>query len=75
MPQIDKMVIEILADGTIKTHTANFISKANHDNAEAFIRNMAQLAGGETTREKLEKADPRRLAQTARQEEQSEARR
>lgn len=61
---IDKMQIEILPDGTIKTHTANFISKSNHDNAAGFIRAIAQLAGGETTTEPLTKGDVRRLEQT-----------
>ena len=46
----DKMTIEILRDGTIKT-TTDVVSPANHDNAEGFLRAMAQLAGGETTRE------------------------
>ena len=48
--QIDKLSIEILADGTIKT-TSDEVSAANHDNAEQFLRAMARLAGGETTRE------------------------
>jgi len=48
--QIDKLTIEILEDGTIKT-TSDEVSAANHDNAEQFLRAMARLAGGETTRE------------------------
>lgn len=43
------MQIEILEDGTIKT-TTDPISGANHQNAEEFLRTMARLAGGETTR-------------------------
>ena len=48
--QIDKLTIEILDDGTIKT-TSDEVTAANHDNAEQFLRAMARLAGGETTRE------------------------
>lgn len=47
----DELTIEILSDGTIKT-TTDAVSAANHDNAEQFLRSMARLAGGETTREK-----------------------
>lgn len=46
---VDKMTIEILADGTIKTST-DAISGASHDNAESFLRNMAKLAGGTVKR-------------------------
>lgn len=52
---VDRMTITILPDGTIKTETKSFVSKPNHDNAEQFLRAMATLAGGETTRVKLEK--------------------
>ena len=45
----DKLTIEILADGTIKT-TADGVSAANHDNAENFLRNVSTLAGGKVTR-------------------------
>jgi hypothetical protein len=48
--QLDQFTIEILGDGTIKT-TTDAVSAANHDNAEQFLRAMARLAGGETTRE------------------------
>jgi phage terminase large subunit-like protein len=48
--EIDALKIEILEDGTIKT-TSDAVSAANHDNAEQFLRAMARLAGGETTRE------------------------
>ena len=47
---IDQLKIEILEDGTIKT-TSDKVSAANHDTAEQFLRAMARLAGGETTRE------------------------
>lgn len=47
----DTMKIEILADGTIKT-TTDPISGPNHQSAERFLKGMADLAGGETTREK-----------------------
>lgn len=45
----DKLTIEILPDGTLKT-SADSISGANHDNAENFLRNVATLAGGTSTR-------------------------
>jgi hypothetical protein len=41
----DKITIEILADGTIKT-TTDPISGQNHANADAFILAMSRLAGG-----------------------------
>lgn len=47
--QADKLTIEILQDGTIKT-TADGVSAANHDNAENFLRNVSTLAGGTVTR-------------------------
>ena len=47
--EINELVIEILEDGTIKT-TTDEVGTANHDNAEQFLRAMARLAGGETTR-------------------------
>lgn len=49
--QFDELIIEILPDGTIKT-TTNPISAANHSTAEAFLKGIADLAGGETKREK-----------------------
>ena len=45
----DKLTLEILPDGTIKS-TADGVSAANHDNAENFLRNVATLAGGQVTR-------------------------
>lgn len=47
---IDTLTIEILEDGTIKT-TSDAVSAANHESAEQFLKAMARLAGGETTRE------------------------
>lgn len=41
----DKLTIEILPDGTLKS-SADGISAANHDNAENFLRNIGRLAGG-----------------------------
>ena len=55
--EIDKLVIEILEDGTIKT-TTDEVGAANHDNAEQFLRAMARLAGGETTRRRRTDAKP-----------------
>lgn len=48
--EIDSLTIEILEDGTIKT-TSDAVSAANHENAEQFLKALARLAGGETTRE------------------------
>jgi hypothetical protein len=55
----DKMNIRILADGTIKT-TTDAVSKANHDNAEQFLRSVATLAGGTTTRVRRTDLNPAR---------------
>ncbi len=46
----DTLRIEILEDGTIKT-TSDVVSAANHKSAEQFLKGIARLAGGETTRE------------------------
>lgn len=46
---MDIMTIEVLEDGTIKTST-NRVSMPNHANAEAFMRQLATLTGGETSR-------------------------
>lgn len=43
------MRIEILPDGTIKT-TTDPISNANHQSAEAFMRDIATLTGGPTSK-------------------------
>lgn len=42
---MDQMTITILEDGTIKAET-DAISPQNHQTAEAFMRNLAQAAGG-----------------------------
>ena len=47
----DVMKVTILEDGRIKT-VSDPISKANHSSAEAFLLEVARLAGGPTTREK-----------------------
>jgi hypothetical protein len=49
MPGFDELEIEILPDGTIKVQTDK-VSAANHVNAEAFLKFMAELAGGKSTR-------------------------
>lgn len=49
--KMDSLAIEILEDGTIKT-TTDAVSGANHANAEQFLKYMATLTGGETTRTK-----------------------
>ena len=41
---MDRIDIEVLADGTIKADTGA-MSQQNHSNAEAFIRNLAQAGG------------------------------
>ena len=45
----DNIQIEILDDGTIKV-TTDQVSGPNHANAEAFLKMLAQLGGGETIR-------------------------
>lgn len=45
----DTIKIEVLEDGTIKT-TTDKVSMPNHANAEAFLREVARLAGGKTER-------------------------
>lgn len=62
--EIDKLVIEILEDGTIKT-TSDEVGAANHDNAEQFLHAMAKLAGGETTRRRRADAKPHHAHQHA----------
>ena len=46
---MDKMEIQILEDGTIKI-SADKISQASHASAEAFLREVARLGGGQTVR-------------------------
>lgn len=46
----DQIQITILEDGTIKAETDR-ISAANHQTAEAFMRNLAVAGGGEQKRQ------------------------
>jgi hypothetical protein len=46
----DVIKITILADGTIRTETDS-ISAPNHQSADAFLRDVAILTGGEVKRE------------------------
>ena len=46
---MDKLIIEILADGTVKV-TSGVVSAVNHANAEALLRDIARGCGGETAR-------------------------
>lgn len=46
---MDELKIEILADGTIKVESDK-VSAANHVTAEGFLKHLAELAGGPTTR-------------------------
>lgn len=62
----DQMVITILPDGTIKTTTSSF-SPARHQDAESFLGTVAQLAGGETIREKRSDKPQRRVADESRE--------
>ena len=48
--QVDKLTIEILEDGTIKT-TSHEVSAANHANAEQVLARDGQAGSGETRRE------------------------
>jgi len=48
---VDKLEIEILPDGTIKTTTGK-VGAVNHQNAEAFLNMLARETGGVTKREK-----------------------
>jgi hypothetical protein len=45
----DEILIEILDGGDIKV-TTDPISGPNHMSAESFLRNIAELAGGTTTK-------------------------
>jgi len=47
----DKIQIEITPEGLIKTSTDK-ISLPNHAGSEAFIREMARLAGGKVERKR-----------------------
>jgi len=46
---MDKITIEVLDDGTIKT-TTDKVSMPNHQNAEGFLKAMATLCGGTVKR-------------------------
>lgn len=48
---MDRIDIKILADGTVKS-TSGAISPENHQGAEAFLKMLAALTGGETNRER-----------------------
>lgn len=47
----DALRITILDDGTIKTETDQ-ISAANHQSAEAFLKDVTALAGGQVERKR-----------------------
>jgi len=46
---MDKLEIEILEDGTIKTSTGA-VGSVNHQNAEAFMAFLAKMTGGASKR-------------------------
>lgn len=48
---MDALKITILEDGTIKTETDQ-ISAANHQSAEAFLKDVTALAGGQMERKR-----------------------
>jgi len=48
---MDTLDIRILPDGTVKS-TSGPVSPENHQNAEAFMKMLAALTGGEATRER-----------------------
>ena len=49
----DKIEIEILQDGRIRTSTPGSVSAANHANAEQFFRFISSMTDGKNTREKI----------------------
>lgn len=49
----DQILIEILADGTVKA-TTDKISDENHLTTEQFLTFVAQMLGGSVTRQKRE---------------------
>ncbi len=51
----DQILLEILADGTIKASTDK-ISDENHLSAEQFLSFIAQMLGGSVTKQKREQA-------------------
>ncbi len=46
---MDRIRIEVLKDGTIKS-TTDAVSPENHQGAEAFLKMLASLTGGESKR-------------------------
>lgn len=56
---MDVFDIEILADGTVKSSSGE-VSPENHQGAEAFLKMLASLTGGTTSRRAL--GDPKRIA-------------
>lgn len=50
----DKIIVEILADGRLKT-TTDPISPQNHSSATNFIKLMAELSGGPTEKTRRSK--------------------
>lgn len=46
---MDRIKIEVLADGTIKS-TTDAVSPENHQSAEAFLKMLASLTGGKSSR-------------------------
>jgi len=45
----DKMMVEILADGSVKV-TTDKISAANHMNADTFLKDVINQMGGSVSR-------------------------
>ena len=52
----DKIEIEVLQNGMIKTTVPGKISPANHASAEQFLLNIARAGGGTVTRSRLSAA-------------------
>jgi hypothetical protein len=48
---MDILDIKILADGTIKSSSGQ-VSPENHQSAEAFLKMLASLTGGATSRQR-----------------------
>lgn len=49
----DKLDIEILDDGRIRTSSPGSISAANHSSSEAFFRFIATMTDGSNQRQKI----------------------
>ncbi len=47
----DAIEYEILPDGTVRW-TTGVVSQANHQSADAFLRELGRILGGETTIER-----------------------